>query len=94
MDRTTKKVVGQARTIKASDFKARCLKLMDEVAASGEEIVITKNGQPVSRLMPYRGKSQMTFGRNRDHIRILGDIVEPMPAEWFEETDHRDENLF
>ena len=33
------------RTIKASEFKAKCLRLMDEVAESGEEIVITKNGQ-------------------------------------------------
>ena len=33
---------GGARTIKASEFKATCLRLMDEVAASGEEIVITK----------------------------------------------------
>ena len=33
------------RTIKASEFKAKCLRLMDEVAESGEEIVITKNGR-------------------------------------------------
>ena len=38
-----------SRIIKASEFKATCLKLMDEVAETGEEIVITKNGQPVSR---------------------------------------------
>ena len=78
---------GNPRTIKASEFKARCLKLMDEVAESGEEIVITKNGRPVSRLAPYREKPNLAFGRNRDKIRILGDIVEPMPAEWFEEAD-------
>ena len=74
------------RTIKASEFKAKCLKLMDEVAETGEEIVITKNGRPVSRLVPYRQKPKMPFGRNRDTIRILGDIVSPMPAEWFEEV--------
>ncbi|MCY3816265.1 MAG: type II toxin-antitoxin system Phd/YefM family antitoxin [Gammaproteobacteria bacterium] len=94
MATVTRKDAGRARTIKASEFKAKCLKLMDEVAESGEAIVITKNGRPVSRLTPYRGKSQMTFGRNRDNIRILGDIVEPMPAEWFEDADHPDENLF
>ena len=89
-----RKDAGRDRTIKASEFKAKCLKLMDEVAESGEEIVITKNGVPVSRLTPYRGKSKMTFGRNRDNIRILGDIVEPMPAEWFEDADDSEENLF
>ena len=42
------------RTMKASEFKAKCLKLMDEVAESGEEIIITKNGKPVAKLAPYR----------------------------------------
>lgn len=52
------------RTIKASEFKAECLKLMDEVAATGEEIVITKNGSPVSALVPYRRKPTTFFGRD------------------------------
>jgi len=38
-------------TIKASEFKAKCLKLMDEVNETGEIIVITKNGKPVAVLM-------------------------------------------
>ena len=83
-----------SRTIKASKFKATCLKLMDEVAETGEEIVITKNGEPVSRLVPYREPSGLWFGRDRDKIQILGDIVSPMPAEWFEKADDSDEYLF
>ena len=82
------------RTIKASEFKAKCLKLMDEVAESGEEIVITKNGRPVSRLAPYRERPKTLFGIDRDRIKILGDIVEPMPAEWFEDADDSQEDLF
>ena len=85
---------GGIQTIKASEFKARCLKLMDEVAESGNEIVITKNGRPVSRIVPYRNKPQMFFGRHRDKIRILGDIVSPMPAKWFEAPDDGGEDLF
>ncbi len=81
------------RTIKASEFKAKCLKLMDEVAETGEEIIITKHGHPVSRLTPYREKPKLPFGRNRDNIRILGDIVSPMPAGWYDDDDDR-ENLF
>lgn len=82
------------RTIKASEFKATCLKLMDEVAESGEEIVITKNGRPVSRLAPYRAQPKAPFGRDRgrdrDIIRLLGDITAPCEAEWEAETDpHR-----
>ena len=83
-----------ARVIKASEFKAKCLKLMDEVAESGAEIVITKNGRPVSRLAPYRKESPgLLFGRNRDNIQILGDIVSPMPPEWYEKADDSDAGL-
>lgn len=38
------------RTIPAGQFKARCLKLLDEVAETGETIVVTKRGKPVARL--------------------------------------------
>ena len=75
------------RTIKASEFKARCLKLMDEVAESGEEIVITKHGRPVSKLAPYREKPKAPFGRHRDIIRIIGDIIEPIDVEWEAESN-------
>ena len=40
------------RTITASEFEARCLKLIDEVAESGDGVVITKNGKPVAKLSP------------------------------------------
>jgi len=70
------------RTIKASEFKAKCLKLMDEVAESGEEIVITKNRQPVSRLLPYREAPRNPFGRDRDIVQIHGDLDEPIDVEW------------
>ena len=75
------------RTIKASEFKTKCLKLMDEVAESGVEIVITKNGRPVSRLVPYRDEEPTMFGRNRDQIRILGDIISPLEFDWDEERE-------
>ncbi len=83
-----------ARTIKASEFKARCLKLMDEVAENGEEIVITKNGRPTARLVAYREKRRTPFGRDRDIIEIHGDIVAPMPAEWFEPSGDGGKDLF
>ena len=71
-----------ARTIKASEFKARCLKLMNEVAESGVEYVITKNGRPVSRLVPCHDKPKSLFGIDRGRLEILGDIDEPLDVEW------------
>jgi len=39
-------------TIQASQFKARCLALLDEVAATGRPLVVTKHGRPVARVVP------------------------------------------
>lgn len=50
------------QTIKASEFKAKCLHLMDEVNHTGKEILITKNGKPVSILKPYRTVPKTLFG--------------------------------
>nr|NDG06974.1 type II toxin-antitoxin system Phd/YefM family antitoxin [Oxalobacteraceae bacterium] len=41
-------------TIQASEFKARCLALMDQVARTGETILVTKNGKPIAELRPHR----------------------------------------
>lgn len=38
--------------IKASTFKATCLKLLDEVAEGHRSLTITKHGRPVARLVP------------------------------------------
>lgn len=70
------------KTIKASEFKAKCLQLMEEVKKTGEEIVITKNGEPVSKLVPVRHKPKTLFGAHRDKIVVKGDIVAPLDAGW------------
>ena len=75
------------RTMKASEFKAKCLKLMDEVAENGEEIVITKNGSPTARLVPYRERPKDWFGADRGRLKILGDIISPIDVEWEAESN-------
>ena len=69
-----------------------CLRLMDDVAKSGDEIVITKNGRPTARLVPYRKQFRDWFGADRGTIEILGDIVAPIDAEW-EAHAHPDRTL-
>jgi prevent-host-death family protein len=70
------------REMKASEFKAKCLQLMDEVAATGESVVITKNGKPVSRLVPYVDKPKSLFGIHRGAVEITGDVVSPVEVDW------------
>ena len=71
-----------ATTISASQFKARCLKLMDQVAASGETLVITKNGRPVAELHPCRPERRRSpFGLHPTTV-LHGDGIQPLDEPW------------
>jgi len=73
------------QTVKASDFKARCLALMDEVARHGEPLIITKNGRPLVELRPYRAKgAKAPFGLHKGKVTITGDLIEPIDVEAWE----------
>jgi prevent-host-death family protein len=40
------------RHVPAGQFKAHCLALLDEVAATGRPLVVTKRGRPVAEVVP------------------------------------------
>ncbi|MCY3747939.1 MAG: type II toxin-antitoxin system Phd/YefM family antitoxin [Chloroflexi bacterium] len=83
---TEGRTVTGKRTMAATEFRARCYRLMDEVAETGREIVITKRGKPVARVVRYRRRRGAPFGLYRDVIRIHGDIGAPIDVEWDAET--------
>lgn len=68
--------------IAAGEFKAKCLHLLDEVQRSRKEIVITKRGRPVARLLPADENPPVVFGRMKGTITIKGDIVAPTGEAW------------
>lgn len=69
--------------IPAGEFKARCLQLMDEVEETGREIVITKRGRPVAKLVPVAEAGQHdVFGCMRGTVTVLGDLVAPLEEPW------------
>ena len=80
---------GATRAIPASQFRANCLQLIDEVARGGEEIVITKHGIPAARLVPHNRNRKPTppFGAGRHLFEITGDIEAPLEVEWEAEVN-------
>jgi len=70
------------QTIKASEFKAKCLHLMDVVNETNEEIIITKNGKPISRLVPYQNKIDTLFGLHKGNITSHDDLINPVDEVW------------
>lgn len=67
--------------IGAGDFKAKCLKLLDEVAATREPLVITKHGKAVAKLIPMPPETEL-FGCFAGSVRQEVDIVSPLGNEW------------
>jgi prevent-host-death family protein len=72
------------RMVKASEFKAKCLELMDEVDATGHGLTVTKHGRPIAQLLPMPERRKGIFGLHKGKGRVLGDIIAPAadPEEW------------
>ena len=69
------------QTIQASEFKAKCLALMDKIAASGETLVVTKKGIAIVEMKPFSGKRVTSpFGLHPD-LEIHGDLLAPLDQE-------------
>jgi len=73
------------KTISAGVFKTNCLALMDEVQAKREELLITKHGKPVAKLVPIDLDADDIFGFFAGKVHISGDIISPaVPLEEWE----------
>jgi prevent-host-death family protein len=72
------------KTMAAGQFKARCLKVMDEVQNTREPVVITKKGKPVAKLVPPDTPPRNILGCLKGVIQVVGDIESPVvpPEEW------------
>lgn len=66
------------KTMAAGDFKARCLRVMEQVKSTRTPVVITKRGKPIAKLVPVDPPEEWVPGRLAGKIEILGDIVSPI----------------
>jgi prevent-host-death family protein len=67
----------RSRTVPATEFKASCLALMDEVARTGGEIVITKHGKVVAKLVAPTPSLPSAYGWMRGTIASGADLITP-----------------
>lgn len=61
--------------IDIDNFKTNCLKIMDEVNASGREICITKKDVPIIKICPIEKDNTSLFGKFAGTVHIKGDIL-------------------
>jgi prevent-host-death family protein len=73
-------MVMRARQINAARFKAECLALLDDVAATGQPIVVTKRGKPVAQVVPVEEPPSL-----RGSVTYLVDdeeLIAPLDEVW------------
>jgi prevent-host-death family protein len=72
------------KSIPAGEFKARCLRIMEEVRTKRVTVLITKKGRPVAKLVPADEDADDVFGRLRGVVEISGDVESPVlaPEDW------------
>lgn len=68
--------------IPAGEFKAKCLQLMNEVNAKHIDIVITKRGKPIAKLVPIDDEDKSFFGCLYGTVTVKGDILAPLEEKW------------
>jgi prevent-host-death family protein len=68
--------------LSATEFKAKCLAYLDQVARTRAEITLTKHGRAVARLVPVEAIEPVVFGRLAGTVQIRADIVRPIDEAW------------
>lgn len=68
--------------MKAGEFKAKCLHVMDQVKKTGREVIITKRNIPVARIVPVKEVDKSVFGCMKGTIKIKKDIIKPIEEKW------------
>lgn len=63
----------KSKTISASEFKAKCLQIFDELGSEG--IIIEKRGRPVAKVIPYGDTNNASLiGSMKGAIKVSGKI--------------------
>lgn len=73
------------KEIAISEFKAKCLALLDEVQKTKQAIRVTRRGRPIAEVGPPSPTSRRDWiGSMKGRMEILGDIVSPAsdPDDW------------
>ena len=76
--------------IPATEFKAKCLRLMDMVARTREPVVITKHGREVAQLIHVQPEPESLFGYMRGTVRFDAGVVAPIEEDWSALTGDED----
>jgi len=66
--------------ISAAEFRSNCFKILDQVKVTHKEIVITKRGKPIAKLVHFAQQDEKDplFGSMEGLVDTIGDLTEPV----------------
>jgi prevent-host-death family protein len=72
----------EAGWVPAGDFKTHCLQLIEQVRQERGEVVITRYGRPVAKLVPFEELPVSMVGYLAGSVTAYGDLISPIEEEW------------
>ncbi len=72
--------------INAAEFRANCFKILDQVNVTHKEVVITKRGKPIAKLVHFARQNEKDplLGSMEGLVETIGDLSKPAsdPDAW------------
>jgi prevent-host-death family protein len=70
------------KTVSATEFKSRCLALLEEVRRTRRPLLVTRHGVPVAEISPHKPPKGARANPLKDSILYQSDLVSPVAARW------------
>ena len=72
------------KSVSVTEFKAHCLEFLNQVAKTGQPVLLTKRGKPTAMVSPAPTEpdKKWVLGQFRDQGRIVGDVLAPFDEPW------------
>jgi prevent-host-death family protein len=70
------------KTVAATEFKAHCLALLEEVRQTRQPLLVTRHGTPVVEISPYMPRGTEQENPLKGSVLFEGDIISPVEEKW------------
>ena len=70
------------KSVSASEFKSRCLALIEDVRRTRRPLLVTRHGKPVAEIAPYAPAKRQRGNPLKDSVLFQDDLVSPISVPW------------
>lgn len=70
------------RSVSATEFKAHCLALLEEVRETRQPLLVTRHGRPVVEISPYVPSNAARVNPLKGSIVFQDDLISPLKETW------------